>query len=96
MIKVVFKMHVKCESSPQLFPLSKKNISLDTPYWLVPGMYRTIMVVVVSQIAFITFFIHVFQIPFLPGDTDLDQLSKIFQCLGTPNKVDWPVSETIR
>ena len=33
-----------------------------------------------------------FQIPFLPGDTDLDQLSKIFQVLGTPTKATWPVS----
>lgn len=31
--------------------------------------------------------------PFLPGDTDLDQLSKIFQCLGTPSKQDWPSME---
>ncbi|KAL4227977.1 Cyclin-Dependent Kinase 7 [Mactra antiquata] len=33
------------------------------------------------------------RIPFLPGDTDLDQLSKIFQCLGTPSKEDWPAME---
>jgi len=28
--------------------------------------------------------------PFLPGDTDLDQLSKIFQALGTPTEQVWP------
>ncbi|KAH9518538.1 Cyclin-Dependent Kinase 7 [Bulinus truncatus] len=28
--------------------------------------------------------------PFLPGDTDLDQLSRIFQVLGTPAEADWP------
>lgn len=28
--------------------------------------------------------------PFLPGDTDLDQLSKIFQALGTPTEETWP------
>lgn len=28
--------------------------------------------------------------PFLPGDTDLDQLSRIFQTLGTPTEKDWP------
>ena len=37
-------------------------------------------------------FSFIFQIPFLPGDTDLDQLSKIFQVLGTPTKATWPVS----
>ena len=30
------------------------------------------------------------RIPFLPGDTDLDQLSKIFQALGTPTDEIWP------
>lgn len=30
--------------------------------------------------------------PFLPGDSDLDQLSRIFQVLGTPTEKDWPVS----
>lgn len=33
-----------------------------------------------------------FQLPFLPGDSDLDQLSKIFQALGTPTTETWPVS----
>ncbi|KAK3782236.1 hypothetical protein RRG08_048694 [Elysia crispata] len=28
--------------------------------------------------------------PFLPGDTDLDQLNRIFQVLGTPTEADWP------
>jgi len=28
--------------------------------------------------------------PFVPGDTDLDQLSKIFQALGTPTDEVWP------
>ncbi|XP_052793792.1 cyclin-dependent kinase 7-like [Mya arenaria] len=35
------------------------------------------------------------RIPFLPGETDLDQLSKIFQCLGTPSKDDWPSVESL-
>jgi len=30
--------------------------------------------------------------PFLPGDSDLDQLNKIFQALGTPTEENWPVS----
>ena len=30
--------------------------------------------------------------PFLPGESDLDQLSRIFQTLGTPTEEDWPVS----
>ncbi|KAL5004178.1 hypothetical protein ScPMuIL_017634 [Solemya velum] len=28
--------------------------------------------------------------PFLPGDSDIDQLSRIFQALGTPRDEDWP------
>lgn len=32
------------------------------------------------------------RVPFLPGISDLDQLSKITQALGTPNETDWPVS----
>ena len=32
------------------------------------------------------------QTPFFPGDSDLDQLSKIFQALGTPTEESWPVS----
>ncbi|XP_023228918.1 cyclin-dependent kinase 7-like [Centruroides sculpturatus] len=33
--------------------------------------------------------------PFLPGDTDLDQLDKIFQALGTPTEKDWPGVATL-
>lgn len=31
------------------------------------------------------------KVPFLQGDSDLDQLTKIFQTLGTPNEESWPV-----
>ncbi|KAJ6636282.1 Cyclin-dependent kinase 7 [Pseudolycoriella hygida] len=30
------------------------------------------------------------RVPFLPGDSDLDQLTKIFQALGTPTDENWP------
>ncbi|CAH0382940.1 unnamed protein product [Bemisia tabaci] len=30
------------------------------------------------------------RVPFLPGDSDLDQLSRIFQALGTPTEQTWP------
>lgn len=30
------------------------------------------------------------RVPFLPGDSDLDQLTKIFQALGTPTEDCWP------
>ncbi|XP_037937826.1 cyclin-dependent kinase 7-like [Teleopsis dalmanni] len=30
------------------------------------------------------------RVPFLPGDSDLDQLTRIFQALGTPSEEDWP------
>lgn len=30
--------------------------------------------------------------PFLPGDSDLNQLSLIFKVLGTPTETNWPVS----
>jgi hypothetical protein len=30
--------------------------------------------------------------PFAPGDSDIDQLRKIFDALGTPSEADWPVS----
>ena len=30
------------------------------------------------------------RIPFVAGDTDLDQLAKIFQALGTPTEENWP------
>ena len=32
------------------------------------------------------------KVPFLPGCSDLDQLSKIFETLGTPSEDSWPVS----
>lgn len=32
------------------------------------------------------------RIPFLPGETDLDQLSRIMQVFGTPDDKVWPVS----
>lgn len=32
------------------------------------------------------------RVPFLPGDSDLDQLTRIFQVLGTPTDEIWPVS----
>lgn len=32
------------------------------------------------------------RVPFLPGDSDLDQLTKIFQALGTPTEDTWTVS----
>jgi cyclin-dependent kinase 7 len=31
------------------------------------------------------------RVPFLPGESDLDQLTKIFQALGTPTEETWPV-----
>ncbi|KAG8273226.1 Cyclin-Dependent Kinase 7 [Homalodisca vitripennis] len=30
------------------------------------------------------------RLPFLPGESDLDQLTKIFQALGTPSEETWP------
>lgn len=30
------------------------------------------------------------RVPFLPGESDLDQLTKIFQALGTPTPNTWP------
>jgi len=30
------------------------------------------------------------RVPLFPGNTELDQLSKIFACLGTPTEKDWP------
>ncbi|XP_022650703.1 cyclin-dependent kinase 7-like [Varroa jacobsoni] len=30
------------------------------------------------------------RVPFLAGETDLDQVSKIFQCMGTPTEETWP------
>ena len=31
------------------------------------------------------------RVPFLPGTSDLDQLLRIFQVLGSPNENNWPV-----
>ena len=36
------------------------------------------------------------QAPFLPGDSDLGQLTKIFETLGSPSEMKWPVSEVHR
>ncbi len=36
--------------------------------------------------------LFLFQVPFLAGDSDLDQLTKIFEALGTPTEETWPVS----
>lgn len=33
------------------------------------------------------------RVPFLPGESDLDQLTRIFQALGTPTPDDWPVNK---
>lgn len=35
------------------------------------------------------------RMPYLPGDSDIDQLAKIFQARGTPNKQDWPDHESL-
>jgi cyclin-dependent kinase 7 len=32
------------------------------------------------------------RVPFLPGESDLDQLTRIFQVLGTPTEETWSVS----
>jgi serine/threonine protein kinase len=32
--------------------------------------------------------------PYLPGETDMDQLKTIFRALGTPNEEEWPVSSS--
>lgn len=36
------------------------------------------------------------RVPFLPGDSDLDQLTRIFQVFGTPSEEDWPVSDILK
>lgn len=68
----------------------------------------TIFVFLVSMFFFFVFQllnIHVqlvsslwsfFKVPFLPGSSDLDQLSKIFETLGTPSEESWPVSKHVR
>ncbi|CAB1319880.1 unnamed protein product [Coregonus sp. 'balchen'] len=35
------------------------------------------------------------RLPFLAGDSDLDQLSKIFEALGTPTDSTWPVRDDL-
>lgn len=35
------------------------------------------------------------RVPFLPGETDLDQLSQIFKVLGSPSEEDWPYVSTL-
>lgn len=35
------------------------------------------------------------RVPFLPGESDLDQLTKIFQALGTPTDETWPDVKTL-
>lgn len=32
------------------------------------------------------------RVPFLPGESDLDQLTRIFQTLGSPTEETWPVT----
>lgn len=34
----------------------------------------------------------ILRVPLLAGETDIDQLDKIFQAMGTPTEADWPVS----
>lgn len=36
------------------------------------------------------------QAPIFPGESDLDQLTKILDVLGAPTEKDWPVSATCR
>ena len=31
------------------------------------------------------------RVPFFPGESDLDQLTKVFNLMGTPNEDNWPV-----
>lgn len=33
--------------------------------------------------------------PYLPGETDLEQLTTIFKALGTPSEKDWPFHKTL-
>jgi cyclin-dependent kinase 7 len=34
----------------------------------------------------------VLRVPFLAGDSDMDQLKKTFHALGSPTEDEWPVS----
>ena len=36
------------------------------------------------------------RVPFLPGETDLDQLTRIFSVMGTPTEETWPVKQTFK
>lgn len=38
----------------------------------------------------------VLRVPFLAGESDLDQLKKTFHAMGTPTEQDWPVSVLLR
>ena len=39
-------------------------------------------------------FVEMFSmVPMFPGDTDIDQLCKIFDLTGTPNAINWPAAE---
>lgn len=33
----------------------------------------------------------VLRVPFLAGDSDIDQLKKTFHALGSPTELEWPV-----
>lgn len=35
------------------------------------------------------------RMPYMPGDSDVDQLAKIFQARGTPKEGEWPNKETL-
>ncbi|KAJ1387611.1 kinase-like domain-containing protein, partial [Ochromonadaceae sp. CCMP2298] len=37
----------------------------------------------------------VFRVPLFPGDSDLQQLAKIFNLLGTPNSGNWPTASLL-
>jgi serine/threonine protein kinase len=34
--------------------------------------------------------------PYLPGESDMDQLKTIFRALGTPTEEEWPVCHVVR
>ena len=36
------------------------------------------------------------RIPYLPGESDMDQLKTIFRALGTPTEEEWPVGHTFQ
>ena len=51
------------------------------------------LILYVSQSMILLLCICSSKVPFLPGSSDLDQLSKIFETLGTPSEDSWPVSK---